>query len=193
MDDIQWIKHFVREVNGWLSEQEGEFLYFLAKQVPWGESIVEIGSWQGKSTIWLARGSLAGSKNPVYAIDPHCGSESHLSEDEEDTRDIFERNIHRARVDHIVVPLLKSSEEACKGWEGDIGLLWIDGSHEYEDVKRDFLLWEPYLSPSRFIAFHDRDHPGPSRVIGEHILGSDKFSIITERDEILAAQKCAPR
>ena len=183
------IWQFLREIKGWLSGKEGEFLYLLAKQVPQGQAIVEIGSWQGRSTIWLAIGSLAGNKNPVYAIDPHCRSESHLSEGETNTEDIFRENIRKAGVDHIVVPLVKKSGEAIGGWRKDIGLLWIDGSHEYEDVKRDFLLWELHLKPLGFIAFHDVDHPGPSKVIREHIFESNRFSQITVCDKILAARK----
>lgn len=189
MEEIQSIKQFVCEIRGWLSDREGEFLYSLAKQVPRGRVIVEIGSWQGKSTIWLAKGSLAGNKNSVYAVDPHCGDETHLSEGEANTEDIFRENIHKAGVDHIVVPLVMKSEEAVRGWRKDIGLLWIDGSHEYEDVKRDFQLWEPYLRHRSFIAFHDRDHPGPLKVIREYIFNSNKFFKITVCDKILATRK----
>lgn len=189
MEEIPLIMQFVREIGGWLSDQEGEFLYLLANQVPQGQAIVEIGSWQGKSTIWLAKGSLAGNKNLIYAIDPHCGSESHLSEGEANTEGIFRLNTCRAGVDHIVVPLVMTSQKAVNGRRKNIGLLWIDGSHEYEDVKRDFLLWEPHLKPLGFIAFHDVDRPGPSKVIREHIFESNRFSQITVCDKILAARK----
>jgi len=189
MEGIRSIKQFVRGVKGWLSDQEGEFLYLLAKQVPQRQAMVEIGSWEGKSTIWLAKGSLAGNKNIVYAIDPHCRSEAHLSEGEANTEGIFRENIHKAGVNHIIVPLVKKSEEVARNWRKDVGLLWIDGSHEYEDVKRDFQLWEPHLSPLGFIAFHDRDHPGPLKVIREHILRSNRFFDITVCDRILAARK----
>lgn len=188
-EDIRSTKQYVREIGGWLSDQDGEALYLLARQVPQGQTIVEIGSWQGKSTIWLAKGSLAGNGNSVYAIDPHCGSESHLNEGEANTEDVFHENMRKAEVDHIVVPLVRKSNEAIRTWKQDIGLLWIDGTHEYEEVKRDFQLWEPYLSSFGVVAFHDRLHPGPLQVIRQHVFKSDNFCKITICDQILAAQK----
>ena len=60
-----------------VSVKEGKFLYRLAKRSTIGGCIVEIGSWKGYSTIQLAKGSLAGYKKTVYAIDPHTGSDVH--------------------------------------------------------------------------------------------------------------------
>jgi len=68
------IKKFVEKVDGWLLDIEGELLYDLAKNCKGNGVIVEIGSWTGKSTIWLGKGSKAGNKVKVYAIDPHTGS-----------------------------------------------------------------------------------------------------------------------
>ena len=55
--EIDEIKKLVDKVDGWLTYKEGELLYNLAKNCTGEGVIVEIGSWQGKSTIWLGRGS----------------------------------------------------------------------------------------------------------------------------------------
>ncbi|MCS6951010.1 MAG: class I SAM-dependent methyltransferase, partial [bacterium] len=65
------------KVEGWLTVEEGELLYQLARACKGKGVIVEIGSFKGKSTIWLAKGSLAGAGVRVFAIDPHTGSEEH--------------------------------------------------------------------------------------------------------------------
>ena len=144
-NDVEKVRRLTIEIDGWLSDSEGELLYELAKGVPSGQAIVEIGSWEGKSTVWLAKGTEAGQRNKVYSIDPHSGSKAHISEDGTNTYPAFINNLTKAGVQDIVVPLVKTSAEAVKRWREGIGLLWIDAMHEYEDVKRDFLSWEPHL------------------------------------------------
>src|SRR5688500_180349 len=76
--EIQNVQRLAEKVHGWLTADEGDLLFRLARNVTARMGvIVEIGSWKGKSTIFLARGSLAGSRVRVYAVDPHTGSEVH--------------------------------------------------------------------------------------------------------------------
>lgn len=104
--------------------------------------IVEIGSWKGKSTVWLAKGSKDGKGIKIYAIDPHKGSSEHRKwYGKVWTFEEFKENIKKARVDDVVVPIVKTSEETVRNWDKLVELLFIDGAHEYELVKQDFLLW----------------------------------------------------
>ena len=188
--EIEQIKRLASEIDGWLSDAEGELLYKLAKNVPKGQAIVEIGSWKGKSTLWLAKGAEAGHKNKVFAIDPHRGSESHVSEGEENTYPIFLANLSKAGVKDRVAPLVMASDEAIRYWHENIGLLWIDASHEYKDVKRDFLLWKQYLSFGALVALHDCNKPGPAYVTQEYLINYNEFVITYHVDTILVACKC---
>jgi len=155
--EIEHVKEATDKVEGWLTDAQGEFLYNAAKNCQGRGVIVEIGSWKGKSTIWLAKGSKAGSNVKIYAIDPHTGSSGHKKKRGEVwTFEEFKQNIKRANVEDIVVPVVKTSEDAERDWDGKpIELLWIDGEHEYEMVKLDFDLWSPYLVEGGTIAFHD--------------------------------------
>ena len=134
----------VQGIEGFISDSQAEYLCMLAKNC--GGTIVEIGSWKGKSTVYLALGSKAGGGGRVYSIDPHRDAPDYTGAfGSEDTKPIFRQNIKRAGVDDIVIPLVMKSEEAAKGWTEPISLLWIDGAHVYENVKKDFLSWEPHL------------------------------------------------
>jgi hypothetical protein len=70
-DFTEQVKPLIADVPGWLTDEEGEALYELARGCTGKGVIVEIGSWKGKSTICLGRGSQAGASVPIYAIDPH--------------------------------------------------------------------------------------------------------------------------
>src|SRR3989344_4837250 len=69
--------NYTNGVEGWLTEDEGLFLYEITKNVKEENAAVEIGSWKGKSTICIAKGLNDGRKGKVYAIDPHTGSPEH--------------------------------------------------------------------------------------------------------------------
>lgn len=178
-EEIKAVEIITDRLDGWLHPQEGKFLYKAAKNCKGKGVIVEIGSWKGKSTIWLAKGSKAGSGVKVYAIDPHTGSSENRDKyGKVWTYPEFEHNITEADVQDIVVPLIKTSEESGREWDGKaIELLWIDGAHEYEMVKQDFELWSQYLIEGGIIAFHDTiGWSGPRRLVKEEIYTSRNFT-----------------
>jgi predicted O-methyltransferase YrrM len=187
---IEHVKEATDKVEGWLTDSEGEFLYNAAMNCKGRGVIVEIGSWKGKSTIWLAKGSKAGSNVKIYAIDPHTGA-SQKRHGEVGTLTEFKKNIKRANVEDVVVPVVKTSEKAGRDWDAKpIELLWIDGDHEYEMVKLDFDLWSPYLIEGGTIAFHDTiGWPGPERVVKEKIYKSHNFIKVGFIDSITYARK----
>ncbi len=176
------------KVPGMLTPTEGGFLYQLAQLESRNGVIVEIGSWKGKSTILLASGSMKVGGEKVYAIDPHkpLAEEGYV----EDTEAEFRKNIEAAGVQDHVVPMVMTSEEAAKGWSKPIRLLWIDGDHRYEQVKRDFLLWSPHVVEGGIIAMHDTIRKkGPKRVLWEDIFRCNRFQKISIVDNITAARK----
>ncbi|MCW8812471.1 MAG: class I SAM-dependent methyltransferase, partial [Chlorobium sp.] len=123
--NIKETKNFVDNVDGWLTDGEGEALYYLAKNCKGNGVIVEIGSYKGKSTIWIGNGSKSGNKVKIYAIDPHTGSSEDQKENEKVcTFEEFKTNIQNAKVDDIIVPLVKTSEEAAKDFNKPIEFIF---------------------------------------------------------------------
>jgi len=76
--------------------------------------IVEIGSWLGKSTVWLARGSLAGAGMKAYAVDPHRDSDAHRWQQRHDMHAEFLAGLRLAGVEETVVPLVMTSAAAAR-------------------------------------------------------------------------------
>ena len=186
---LKGILRDIKDIHS-VSVKEGRLLYKLAKE--YKGVIVEIGSWKGYSTIWLAKGSQAGECVKVCTIDPHTGSEVH--------REMYGvvgtypeliENITKANVGNIVVPMVMTSEQAEKQW-GDlpIELLWIDGDHE--DIENDIIRWYPHLSLGGIIALHDTVAWAsmlPYKVAIREIYKSGNFADIKRVGRITYARK----
>lgn len=171
----------IMSAEGHISSFECLLLFELASRVSSG-CIVEIGSYRGRSTIALALASLRNSKVPIYAIDPHEAFKGVLGGDfGPNDRIQFFKNILRTGVGQIVHLVNLSSEAVSKGWDKEIALLWIDGDHRYESVKRDFDCYEPFVQKGGLIVFHDSIDPdlGPSKVISI-ALSSGGFKLIRQ-------------
>jgi MMP 1-O-methyltransferase len=160
------VKPLIVDVPGWLTDEEGEALYELARACTGKGVIVEIGSWKGKSTVCLGLGSQAGAAVPVYAVDPHA-----------DYRfGDFKTNIERAGISELVRPVPSLSQAAADGFDEPIELLFVDGSHEYDLVLEDFERWVPKVVDGGWVAFHDTTWTrGPRKVVGSAIYRSRRF------------------
>jgi MMP 1-O-methyltransferase len=160
------VKPLIAGIPGWLTDEEGEALYDLARSCRGDGVIVEIGSWKGKSTVCLGLGSRAGSSVPIYAIDPHA-----------DYRfGDFKTNIERAGIAELVRPIASLSQPAADTFDQPIELLFVDGSHEYDLVLEDFEKWVPKVVEGGWVAFHDTTWTaGPRKVVGQGVYRSRRF------------------
>lgn len=170
----------IKTVEGYLRDDEAILLFQLAKNIKLEGVIVEIGSWMGKSTICLAKGSKLAKNHKVFAIDPHSGSEEHTRTfGEISTFKKFQQNIKKAKVSDLVKPLVMTSDEAVSQVKQNISLLFIDGAHDYQSVLNDFNNWFSKLLKGGVVALHDTvSWPGPQRVVREKLFASNKIKNI---------------
>ncbi len=162
----QRVKPLIADVPGWLTDEEGEALFDLARECTGRGVIVEIGSWKGKSTICLGVGSRAGNGVRIFAIDPH--TDYRFGD--------FKANVERAGLTDLVTPVPSLSQDAAGDFDEPIELLFVDGSHVEEDVRVDFDQWVPKVVDGGWVAFHDTTWTaGPRRVVGERIYRSRTF------------------
>lgn len=151
------------ELKGLIPDEVGQALYALALVVPAEQVIVEIGSYQGKSTCYLASGARDGCGAHVYAVDP-WDTEGNVTGRfgfaEAPTRIAFERQVRAARLWSRVTPLQGFSTQVARRWDGPlVGLLFVDGDHSEQAVRADLEAWRPHLAPSAVVAFDDLDTP----------------------------------
>ncbi len=174
------VRRLTDGVEGFLSDDEAVYLMRLAASVGGEGAIVEIGSYHGKSTVLLAHAARAAGREPVVAIDPHLGGAVKP----------FHDTLARGGVTDHVKPVVATSDAAAETWRGPIRLLWIDGSHVYDQVLRDFRNWTPFLVDGGIVAFHDTyEYDGVRRVIDEEVAPSRDLVMVGLVDTITAFRR----
>ena len=167
----------INQIQGWLSPKAGAMLYQFARLHAPTPSVVELGSWKGRSTGWLGAGILDRGEGRVYAIDTWRGAtgdplQMSLLKDygPDQLYDEFSANLRVLDLDAVIDPWRMTTLEGAQRWDrgASIGLLHIDASHEYADVRADFEHWAPFVAPGGYIVFDDVPRwPVPTRLVTE--------------------------
>jgi glycosyltransferase involved in cell wall biosynthesis len=183
----------MKNIRGGITIQEGSFLRRLASGISNG-CIVEVGSFQGKSAVALdygVRDQVNGGHCVVYCIEPHrpftgfYGGKFGPSD-----RGAFYRTMCNTGAFNNVALINQSSEQVTPGWNEPVGLLFIDGDHRYEAVRRDFNCWDPHIVLDGIVAFDDACDPacGPYKVI-EEVVTSGCYKRLESVGKIVALRK----
>jgi predicted O-methyltransferase YrrM len=153
--------------KGFMPTDEGAALYETAcEYAPLGP-IVEIGTYCGKSTIFLGA-AVRGTGGKVLTVDHHRGSEEHqegweyhdssLVDAETgkfDTLPHFRRTITRAGLDDEVIAVVGRSSDVASVWGTPLGMLFIDGGHSEAAAQADYAGWSPHVAPGGALVIHD--------------------------------------
>lgn len=133
-------------VPGWLSEAEGRVLQDLARN----RSVLEIGAWQGRSTIAMA--AFAGC---VTAVD-HFRGDDGTGDAPPDLYDRFRDHVDQAGVaDRVVVVAVDAADLAPVMDGRRFDMVFVDGSHDAASVERDTRLALAVLDRGGVLAWHD--------------------------------------
>ena len=167
-------------LRGAISYRQGSRLAYLASIVPVGGTIVEIGSFCGKSACFMAAAvKHAGTKVPVHCVDLWYtgGKTQQANHSYKKFKRIFDANVVTFQLENIVVPHMVESTAFAKSWKTPIDLLFIDAGHSYTACLADYQAWYKFIKPGGWIAFHDyvpRFH-GVMKVVDKHVIPSNLF------------------
>ena len=157
----------IETVKGFIEPEEGRALYSRALEAGLLGPSLEVGSYCGKSTVYLG---LACQKRKVslFAVDHHRGSEEHQPGEEYHDDDLldsisglmdtfgeFRSTVKRASLEEVVVPIVSSSLTASRNWHSPLGLVFIDGGHSLEAAQTDYRCWASHVVTNGFLAIHD--------------------------------------
>ncbi|MAB12811.1 class I SAM-dependent methyltransferase [Parvibaculum sp.] len=157
----------VEAVKGFMPEDEGWALHEAALEASKLGPVLEIGSYCGKSTVYIGIAAQANGA-VLFALDHHYGSEEnqrgweHHDEalyDAEtgrlNTFPLFRQTIRSAELEDTVVPLVAPSAVVSKGWATPLAMVFIDGGHGMEPALTDYRLWAPRVMPGGILCIHD--------------------------------------
>ena len=152
---------------GFMPDDEGRALYEAARAVAVPGPLLEVGSWMGKSALYLAAAARETGRQ-VVTVDHHRGSEEHQPGWEYhdpslvdphvgliDTLPRFRRTIADAGAEDVVVAVVTRSEVLAPLWSTPLALLFLDGSHTEESARRDQDAWVAKLAVGGTLAIHD--------------------------------------
>ena len=156
--------------KGFMPADEGDALYGAAVEAgqalpgaPW----VEVGSYCGRSTVWLgAAARVCGTT--LFAVDHHRGSEENQAgwewHDPEvvdartgrmDTLPFLRAVLHDAGLEDDVVAVVGRSPAIARHWSAPLGFLFIDGGHGEQPARDDYEGWTPHVAVGGTLAIHD--------------------------------------
>ena len=155
------------QVKGFLEKQEAESLYQFAKKYSSLGPCLEIGSYCGKSAIYL--GAAVKENNQIlYSIDHHKGSEAQQPGEEFfdldlldetgkgiNTLPFFLETLDKAGLRDNVVPIVSTSVEASEVWSEPLAMVFIDGGHSDQAANDDYDVWHPHIIQGGLLAIHD--------------------------------------
>ena len=161
------MKNIIDKVKGFLDEREGMRLYDIALKASQMGPCLEIGSYCGKSTVYI--GSACKKNNSIlFSIDHHRGSEEQQPGEDYfdpdlfdpksrrvDTFQTFRNTIEWAVLEDVVVPIVCRSDVAARLWATPLSLVFIDGGHTYEAAFTDYNAWAGHIVPGGFLLIHD--------------------------------------
>jgi len=170
-----------RQVNGWLLPDAARRLFEASAAASPEGRIVEIGSYEGKSTCclgWAQRERGDKRRPPVVAIDIKFQNR-------------FRSNLSAFGLDETIVAAIEApSLQAAEGWHEPISFLYIDAYHGDAHAVADFVVWEPYVLPGAVIALDDTagHMSGPIRQV-RLALTTGAFERLCEVDGICFLRK----
>jgi predicted O-methyltransferase YrrM len=161
-------------IHTFTTKPELEALLYMALRCPEGARAVEIGSYLGAATCFIAAG-LFGRNGLIYCVD--TWNNETMPDGTRDTFEEFNKNI--APVSAMIRTVRKPSAELVpQDLETPLHLIFIDGDHNYEAVRSDFNIVVPLLAKDGMIALHDTwYYVGVRRLLGE-VLATGQWRLL---------------
>mgnify|MGYP001325226016 FL=1 len=155
------------DIKGFLNDKEAQKLQELFLNVHHLGSVLEIGTYCGKSTLNFA---LVAKKinGLIYTVDHHMGSEEHQLGEEYHDEDLYDKrlekfntlpeflkNLRSSNLSKFIIPIISKSSEASKTFSELICLIFIDGGHSLEAALKDYNSWKDKICSGGLLVIHD--------------------------------------
>lgn len=172
---MEKIPHFWQSIPGFFLDWDTQFYKFIIDQFQGAAHFVEIGSYKGRSSSYMAVEIINSGKNIKFdCVDTWMGSEEHqkgqYSEDQDVVNDrlfdVFNNNMKPVE-GHYNTIRLDSVSAASNYPDRSLDFVFIDAAHDYESVKQDIIAWLPKVKIGGIISGHDYHHPPVVQAVSE--------------------------
>ncbi len=156
-----------QKIKGFLAHDEGMLLHGYAKKVAQLGPCLEVGSYCGKSSVYIAS-ACKQNGSILFALDHHQGSEEHQPGEGYHDSELFDAGSERmnsfpaflhtlrlAGVENCVVPLVCASQTLAPHWHQVLGMVFIDGGHSEAQAFYDCQNWSRHVAEGGYLAIHD--------------------------------------
>jgi predicted O-methyltransferase YrrM len=153
--------------RGFLDDHEGMRLFDLAREHAHLGPILEIGSYCGRSSVYLGSGAKQ-SGGVLVCVDHHRGNEEQQPgweyHDPElvdpavgriDSLPLLRRTLHESGLEDTAIVIVGDSARVARLWSIPLGMVFIDGGHTFEAVRTDYEAWAPRVVSGGILAIHD--------------------------------------
>ena len=161
------LRQAAESARGFMPPEEGLALYEAAVSVQVRGPLLEVGSYCGKSALYLGAGAQR-RQRLLLCVDHHRGSEENQPgwehHDPEvvdadagliDTLPFFRRAVRCAGLESTVIAVVGDSRAVSAVWSTPLAMLFIDGGHGAEPAHADYEGWAPHVAPGGVMAIHD--------------------------------------
>lgn len=198
-----------QRAKGFMPHAEGVALFETAAEYGSHGPICEIGSYCGKSAVYLGAGARQ-AKSVVFTVDHHRGSEEiqpgwahhdptlmDLRFGKMDSLPTFRATIASAGLEEEVIAIVGSSERVAGLWSTPLAMLFIDGGHSEDPVTKDYEGWAPHVMPGGALVFHDI-YPDPARGgqapyrVYQRVLASGAFKEVRQEGSLRVLERVGP-
>ena len=156
----------IDKLKGFMPKNEGLALTKWSAKFSSIGPILEIGSYCGKSAMYLSKGAILNDQF-VYTIDHHFGSEEHQIDEEYFDSEIYDHknkrvdtlpllisNINKIQVKNVV-PIISNSIDIASKWNTKLGMVFIDGGHSFQAANDDYESWNTKIIQNGALVIHD--------------------------------------
>jgi MMP 1-O-methyltransferase len=153
--------------KGFLDDEEGLRLHALARDHAHLGPILEVGSYCGKSSVYLAAGASC-RNGRLICVDHHRGSEEHQPGELFHDAELFDpvlgcmeslqelrRTLRKAGLEDVAVLVVAASKVAATICTAPLGMVFIDGGHSQEAADADYAAWADRILCGGILAIHD--------------------------------------
>ena len=154
-------------LKGFMPSHEGQALTKWAKKFSQHGPALEIGTFGGKSALYIAAG-ISTNNQLIYTIDHHLGSEEHQLDEEYFDSDIYDNHLDRVNTVPLmqanlqqfdeskwIIPIIADANVLAPNWKQELGLLFIDGSHTEISAENDYDNWSSKIHSKGALVIHD--------------------------------------